>query len=308
MRGDQNETSVAHAQDVLGYRTDVIALDAELLKLPSYLSQERRRHPGLVLPWSAYDGGHRTSLTTLVAANLPLRPVYAVGGQEENRFGRPFESIDAGPARRLFPTGSEPDAYTLLLADPSLYASLRYPGRAHPPSTWEGSLPTRRRPSPSPTRSTRTAAGRRSCSPSACTGSRSGSRRARRRPTKTSGACSLPTAAIQRDRLAPRGLPAARPGRPAGPGDPPPRRREGTAARSARPRAERPRSVPFGVVVGQEPVGVDAAEPGLGGEVGLAALEALIVAAALGGRHPLPFDLVLVRRPGAAAREPAPEA
>ena len=138
MRGDQNETSIAYVQNVLHYRTDVIALDTELLKLPSYVSQQRRRHPELAVPWSSYDGGVRTSLNTLVSANLRLHRVYVIGAQEESGFGRPFESVDAGLARQLVVKGSERDAYSLLLADPRRYASLRYPTRRYASSTWEG--------------------------------------------------------------------------------------------------------------------------------------------------------------------------
>ena len=138
MRGDQNETSVAYIQNVLHYRTDVIALDTELLKLPSYVSQQRRRHPDLAVPWSSYDGGVHTSLNTLVSANLPLHRVYVIGVQEEQDFGQPFESLDTGLARQLVAKGSEPNTYSLLLADPSRYASLRYPTRRYPSSTWEG--------------------------------------------------------------------------------------------------------------------------------------------------------------------------
>jgi hypothetical protein len=138
MRGDQNETSVAYVQNVLHYRTDVIALDTELLKIPSYVSQQRQRHRDLAVPWSSYDGGLHTSLNTLVSANLQLHPVYVIGAQEEKDFGQPFESVDAGLARQLVPKGSAPNAYSLLLADPMRYASLRYPTRRYPSSTWEG--------------------------------------------------------------------------------------------------------------------------------------------------------------------------
>jgi hypothetical protein len=58
------------------------------------------------------------------------------------------------------------------------------------------------------------------------------------------------------------------------------------------------------IVVGQEPLGVDAAEQGLGGKVGLSVLEGLVVALTLGRRHSLAFD----HRLRASARESAPEA
>ncbi len=138
MRGDENETSVGYVQNVLHYRTDVVALDTELLKIPSYVSQQLQRHPDLAVPWPSYDGGVHTSLNTLVRANLPLHPVYVIGAQEEKDFGRPFESVDAGLARQLVAKGSEPNTYSLLLADPARYAALRYPTHRYPSSTWEG--------------------------------------------------------------------------------------------------------------------------------------------------------------------------
>ena len=46
MRGDENYTSVSYAQNVEHLRPDVVALDAELLKLPSYVEQMKREHPG----------------------------------------------------------------------------------------------------------------------------------------------------------------------------------------------------------------------------------------------------------------------
>ena len=63
----------------------------------------------------------------------------------------------------------------------------------------------------------------------------------------------------------------------------------------------------LGVVVGQEPGGVDPSEPRLGGDVGLPVLDALVVAAAFGTCHPLPFDLVLYGSLGSIACESAPK-
>ncbi len=198
MRGDENETSVSYVQNVLHYRTDVIALDTELLKMPSYVTQQRRRHPGLTVPWGAYDGGVHTSLNTLVAANLHRRAVYVTGAQEETDFGKPFELVDAGLARQLVAKGSEPNAYSLLLADPGRYASLNFPTAATRPRAGRAqrsSRSTRRRPSRSATRSTSTEPRQRSRWPNGCIGSRSCSSRTPRSPTRTSAFSSEPAAA-----------------------------------------------------------------------------------------------------------------
>ncbi len=60
-------------------------------------------------------------------------------------------------------------------------------------------------------------------------------------------------------------------------------------------------------VVRQEPFGVDPSEPSLRGEVGLSALEALVVGAALGVRHPFAFNLMLPSSLSATSYESAPE-
>jgi 4-amino-4-deoxy-L-arabinose transferase-like glycosyltransferase len=138
MRGDENYTSVTYAQVVDHFRPDVIAVDAELLKLPSYVAGLRREHPSVVIPFAAYDGGARTSLNTLVAANLPEHPVYAVGPEEERGFGKPFDQVYAGLADRLLPQGSAPDPFSLLAGDPARFERLHYPSRRYPASSWEG--------------------------------------------------------------------------------------------------------------------------------------------------------------------------
>jgi hypothetical protein len=62
----------------------------------------------------------------------------------------------------------------------------------------------------------------------------------------------------------------------------------------------------FRTVVALEQFDVDPSEPSLGGKFGLPVL-ALVLDAAL-GVYPLAFDLMLLRRLGATARESAPEA
>jgi 4-amino-4-deoxy-L-arabinose transferase-like glycosyltransferase len=137
MRGDENETSVTYAQNVDHFRPDVIAVDSELLKLSTYVDQVRRAHPGLLIPFTAYDGGETTSLNTFVQDNIPNRPVYYVGVQQEKKFGKPFDFIAGGLARRLVAKGSVKDPYAFLAANADRFASLRYPTGSYPASSWE---------------------------------------------------------------------------------------------------------------------------------------------------------------------------
>jgi tetratricopeptide (TPR) repeat protein len=138
MRSDENYTSVSYTQVVEHFRPDVITLDSELLKLASYVSQVRREHPSLLIPFTAYDGGAHTSLNALVRANLPERPVFFVGPQEEKKFGKPFDQEKYGLATRLVAKGTAPDAYQVMSADSAQFAALHYPGSLAPSSTWEG--------------------------------------------------------------------------------------------------------------------------------------------------------------------------
>ena len=157
MRGDENYTSVSYAQNVEHLRPDVIALDAELLKLPSYVAQMRREHPGLADPVHPLRRHLRPSLNTLVAANLASRPVYSIGVQEEKRFGAPFAQVHAGLATRLEPKGSRPDPYALMRAGRRRVRTAPLPDARLPGDLVGG--PDRRRStarprSTSPTRST----------------------------------------------------------------------------------------------------------------------------------------------------------
>jgi 4-amino-4-deoxy-L-arabinose transferase-like glycosyltransferase len=140
MRNDENFTSVSYEQDVEHVRPDVIALDSELLKLPTYVSQQLKEHPGVLIPFTAFDGGVKTSLNTLVSANLPTRPVFYVGQQEEKKFGAPFSKLDEGLVTRLVAKGSAPDQYAAIKGDPALYKSLHFPTHAYPKSSWESTI------------------------------------------------------------------------------------------------------------------------------------------------------------------------
>jgi len=115
----------------------VVAVDSELLKKPSYVAQVRREHPEILIPFTAYDGGVHTSLNEMVAANLPNRPVYTVGGQDEKNFGKPFSKLDLGLVDEWVRKGSVSNPYEAIQADPQRFTSLHFPTGTYAPDSWE---------------------------------------------------------------------------------------------------------------------------------------------------------------------------
>ena len=137
MRSDEHYTTVSFAQVVEGLRPDVVAVDVELLKLPTYVAQIRRQHPDVQIPFAAYDDGATTSLGDVVAANLPARPVFVVGRLKEDLSAR-FATIPWGLTRRFSPAADAPTAADAARADADRFASLHPPAAALPDTTWEG--------------------------------------------------------------------------------------------------------------------------------------------------------------------------
>jgi tetratricopeptide (TPR) repeat protein len=136
-RGDENFGPIAYIQNVEGVRTDVVALDVELLRLSTYVEQVRRAHPEITIPFKAYDGGKKQSLNSLIAANIQDRPVYFLGNMPETAFGAGYDQLDVGLATKLVPKGAAADLRALPLLNPRLYTTLRYPDRTYPADSWE---------------------------------------------------------------------------------------------------------------------------------------------------------------------------
>src|SRR5262249_33230372 len=124
-------------QVVEDIRPDVVALDVELLKLPSYVDQVRRQHPDVTIPWAAYDDGEKASLGDLVAANLPNRPVLVVGPLKEDISAR-FPTIPSGLSKRFVAAGTAPVAAQAALDDLPRLAKLHPPTAPWPDTSWEG--------------------------------------------------------------------------------------------------------------------------------------------------------------------------
>ena len=140
MRSDENFTSVSYAQEVTKFRPDVVALDVELLKLPTYVAQMRREHPSIVIPFDSYDGGVATHLGDVVRANLAKRPVYAVGTMEEKNFAAGFQQLKDGFASRIVAKGTASDQYELLRRNAAQFAAYHFPKRSFPSRSWENVL------------------------------------------------------------------------------------------------------------------------------------------------------------------------
>lgn len=135
--GDLNYTSVTYKQVVDRDRTDVVLVDTQLLKAPWYVDELRRKHPDVVIPFDAYDGGKTTTLASVVAANIGRRPVYEVGLTDQELAPSDFDQLRVGFARQLLPRGQAPDPYALLRQDSELFVGFRYPDRSFPDTSWE---------------------------------------------------------------------------------------------------------------------------------------------------------------------------
>jgi hypothetical protein len=137
MRSDENYTAVVFAQTVLGVRPDVVALDVELLKLATYVSQQRRLHPEIEIPWPRYTEAGDGSIVPLISANLDDRPVYRIGAFREG-LGVAFDEVGFGLVDRVLPlgTGEPGDA----LEGAEAYFDLEPPDRPWPVTTWEHAI------------------------------------------------------------------------------------------------------------------------------------------------------------------------
>jgi len=141
-RGDVNEIALAYAQLVKGERTDVVALDLELLKLPEQVEQIRRQHPQVRIPFDAYTEGYTNSVADLVNANLD-RPVYvAAATKDSDQWAGKFDQLRAGLANRVVPKGGGEDRWSILRAKLDVFRSYHFPPRAYPNTTFEAQVNT----------------------------------------------------------------------------------------------------------------------------------------------------------------------
>jgi hypothetical protein len=139
MRSDYNYESVVYQQEVLGFRIDVIALHAELLKGSWYIQQQKSLHPDIIIPFSAYDEGRTNSLIDLVKANLGQRPVYGSGAFKEELTTQ-FDRVNWGLTYRLLPKGQGSDPFALMRLNYAKFTALHYPAQKYPDISWENQM------------------------------------------------------------------------------------------------------------------------------------------------------------------------
>jgi hypothetical protein len=141
MRGDVVTMAVEYQQAVEHYRTDVVAMDMEKLKLEAYVNQQRRAHPDVVIPFNAYDEGQNgASLRLIIDQELPRRPVYLLGNPKEKDFGGLYEAQKAGLTNKVLPLGSGQDVYQFMRERVPFFMNLHYPERQYPYTTFESAL------------------------------------------------------------------------------------------------------------------------------------------------------------------------
>lgn len=140
MRGDENFTSVGYMQFVEGLRPDVVAADTELMKLPNYVRDLERRHPGFDVPFDDYAEPDAT-LVELVGVALPVRRVFKVGVMPED-LTESFDVVKHGLVQEIIER-TEKDEYGALLSDPSIVTSLEPQEDVFPDSTWENAILSR---------------------------------------------------------------------------------------------------------------------------------------------------------------------
>jgi hypothetical protein len=133
---DFNGEAVFYTQIVRGVRTDVIALDTELLKAPWYVDQQRRLHPEVIIPFANYDEGKSNSLVDLIKANIVQRPVYIAGIFKED-LSKTYDVVSWGLTGRIEKKGEGTDGFALMKANGDLFVNLHYPEKAYPAKYWE---------------------------------------------------------------------------------------------------------------------------------------------------------------------------
>ena len=139
LTGDAATMAVDYVQLVDGFRSDVVSLNMEKLKLATYVSQIRRQHSDIAVPFDAYVPGD-DAMARLVEANLFARPVYVLGEPSDTAFMDHFDTQRAGFALKLLPRGSGANLYALVETHLDLFRHAHFPDRAFPDTTFEAGI------------------------------------------------------------------------------------------------------------------------------------------------------------------------
>jgi len=138
MNGDEFGMGVRYQQTVLGFRKDVIALDFSLLATPWYVDQQHLLHPELTIPANMPE---LPFLAELITANMQRRAVYTAGLEPHyEALKKTFDEVYSGLTVRFLKKGDGTDMYALLRSESDRFASLHFPDKAYPDTTWEADI------------------------------------------------------------------------------------------------------------------------------------------------------------------------
>ena len=139
MEGDEFHMSVVYQQTVLSFRKDVIALDVSLLGTPWYINEEQHLHPDVVIPANVSDVP--TLLDDFVSANLDHYVIYGAGlGSYADGLLKNFDEVYSGLEVEFLQKGDGPDMYALLRSESDYFASLHFPVKTYPDTSWEAQI------------------------------------------------------------------------------------------------------------------------------------------------------------------------
>ncbi len=139
MDGDEPHMCVTYQQTVLGYRKDVVAIDFQFLATPWYMDELRRFHPEVTIP--AFSPDKRTLLADFVTANLEHHAVYGAGfGHIFDELTDTFDELRSGLPVRFMKKGDVTDSYAFLRAESDYFASLHFPDKTYPDTSWEAEI------------------------------------------------------------------------------------------------------------------------------------------------------------------------
>lgn len=134
--GDTSVLGTLYAQNVEGYRPDVVVIAVPLLRFQWYIDQIRRRHPGMTIPFEAEDVAGKPVTNLIVNANFERRPIYYVGVIPE-AFPAGYGELRTGFARRFVRTSDGQDPFAYVRSNLDSLMAYHFPSRLYPPSSWE---------------------------------------------------------------------------------------------------------------------------------------------------------------------------
>jgi hypothetical protein len=136
VEGDTAVLGTWYAQDVEGYRSDVVVVAVPLLRFQWYVDQFRRQHPDIEIPFEAFEVAGLPVTDRVVSANFGRRPIYYVGVIDE-AFPAGYGEIRTGFARKFVPAAIAGDPFEFVRANLDALAAYRFPTRPYPPTSWE---------------------------------------------------------------------------------------------------------------------------------------------------------------------------